>query len=539
MATKGKITVNFALRFVAAIAKNRYVALPLRYSTIAYKDIVYYAAKAAHVPESSIEVAMDALYDALSYFVLNGHNVKIDGLGTFAFGINAYAQDDISAAGADAVHNMKVMYLAEMSLRQMLNNVAITTQITNPNGLPVDDTALAEVSEILYRVGNSTNWRKAPFGAQIAVPAEGITVRISGVRMSRQSVVAEFEDSDDSIVSTLSDRGAKSLEYLITRSTETPTYLSKISIVDGATDIGVFWYSYPGAVISIINKLVMNGIDVTAKPSPVAVVSANPNLLNIYGSNMQVMEVTFTNCTAMLQSSSSAMLQYRISAVTGNVVMTCEDPYSTTKTFVFSGASGGGSSSASDPVVTSLSANGISVENGGSSTVQAGQSYNFVFAGANLSGVRQSDLIVPSGATISNFAASANQVSFTLTIGSVGGTIGIRVNGATAFSVSVTIPTNIDASITSIGGVANNGTLQVTPSSGRVTVTVAGTGLNSLSASNFVMSGCTMSLNEGSATERQLTIQGNNGFGGGTLRVQVDGTTIFTVTIDTGGEASF
>lgn len=538
MATKGKIQVNFALRYVAAIAKNRYVALPLRYSTIAYKDIVYYAAKAAHVPESSIEVAMDALYDALSYFVLNGHNVKIDGLGTFAFGINAYAQNDISEAGADAVHNMKIMYLAEMSLRQMLNNVAISTQITNPNGLPVDDSALAEVSKILYRVGNSMNWREASFGAQVAVPAEGITVRISGVRMSRSSVAATINGSAN-IVSTLSDRSAKSLEYVITRSTDAATYLSDIVIVDGATNIGTFRYSVPGSTHSYINKLVMNGIDVTSKPSPVAVVSASPNLLNIYGANMQNVSATFTNCTATLQSSSSAMLQYRITNVTGNVVMTCDDDDDTTKTFVFSGASGGGSSSSSDPVVTSLSANGISVENGGSSTVQAGQSYNFVFAGANLSGVRQSDLIVPTGATISNFAASANQVSFTLTIGSVGGTIGLRINGSTAFSVSVTIPSDIEASITSIGGVANNGTLQVTPSGSSASVSVVGTGLDSLSASNFVMSGYTMALNEGTATQRQLTITANNGFGGGTLRVQVDDTTIFTVTIDTGGEASF
>lgn len=536
MATKGKIQVNFALRYVAAIAKNRYVALPLRYSTIAYKDIVYYAAKAAHVPESSIEVAMDALYDALSYFVLNGHNVKIDGLGTFAFGINAYAQDDISAAGADAVHNMKVMYLAEMSLRQMLNNVAITTQITNPNGLPVDDTALAEVSEILYRVGNSMNWRKAPFGAQVAVPAEGITVRISGVRMSRSSVSARFAGSA-SIQSDLIDRGSKSLEYVITRSTEAATYLDYIVVSDGATDLAEINYSVPGSTNPIINRILMNGIDVTSKPSPIAVVSANPNLLNIYGANMQSLTPTFTNCTATLQSSSAAMLQYRITNVTGNVVMTTG--VSAPKTFIFSGASGGGSSSASDPVVTSLSANGISVENGGSSTVQAGQSYNFVFAGANLSGVRQSDLIVPSGATISNFAASANQVSFTLTIGSVGGTIGLRINGATAFSVSVTIPSNIEASITSIGGVANNGTLQVTPSGSNATVDVVGSGLDGLSASNFVMSGYTMALNEGTATQRQLTITATNGFGGGTLRVQVDGTTIFTVTIDTGGEASF
>lgn len=531
MATKGKITVNFALRFVAAISKNRYVALPLRYSTIAYKDIVYYAAKAAHVPESSIEVAMDALYDALSYFVLNGHNVKIDGLGTFAFGINAYAQDDISAAGADAVHNMKVMYLAEMSLRQMLNNVAITTQITNPNGLPVDDSALAEVTEILYRVGNSMNWRKASFGAQVAVPAEGITLRISGVRMSRSSVSAMIFGSA-SIHSDISDRSAKSLEYVITRASDTATYIEAITVSDGATEIASRHYSVPGATDAFINQLLMNGIDVTTKPSPVAVVSADPNLLNIYGANMQSMNATFTNCTATLQSSSAAMLQYRITAVTGNVVMTCNDSDMTTKTFVFSGT-GGGSSSSSAPIVTSLSANGISVANGGSSTVQAGQSYNFVFAGANLSGVRQSDLIVPTGASISNFAASANQVSFTLTIGSVGGTIGIRVNGATAFSVSVSIPSDIAATITNIEGVSNNGskTVEISDDNRRATFAINGSGLDTLTDANIVFSGANVTLNEGTESHRLATLQFSSSPSDGPLRVQIDGTTIFTLNI--------
>lgn len=532
MATKGKILVNFALRYVAAIAKNRYVALPLRYSTIAYKDIVYYAAKAAHVPESSIEVAMDALYDALSYFVLNGHNVKIDGLGTFAFGINAYAQSDIADAGADAVHNMKVLYLPEMSLRQMLNNVAITTQITNPNGLPVDNTALAEVSEILYRVGNSMNWRKAPFGAQVAVPAEGITVRISGVRMSRTSVVADITGSQ-SIHADIIDRGSKTLEYVVTRSFDTPTYISYIIVNDGDNEIASFYYSVPGSTNPIIDKLVMNGIDVTTKPSPVAVVSADPNLLNIYGANMQSLTPTFTNCTATLQSSSAAMLQYRITAVTGNVVMTCNDPSHTTKTFVFSGTSGGGSASSSDPVVSSLSANGISVENGGTSTVQSGQSYNFVFSGANLSGVRQSDLIVPSGATISNFGASANQVSFTLTIGSVGGTIGLRLNGATAFSVSVTIPSDIAATITNIEGVSNNGTksVEISADNPHATLAVNGSGLDTLTAANIVFSGATVTLNEGTESHRLATLQFSSSPSDGPLRVRIDGTTVFTLNI--------
>lgn len=541
MATKGKVQVNFALRYVAAIRANRYVALPLRYSTIAYKDILYYAAKAAHVPESAIEVAMDALYDALSYFVLNGHNVKIDGLGTFYFGINAYAMEEAEYAGADAVHRLKIGYLPDKELRMAVNNVAITTLITNPGDLAVDESVPAVVNNVLIRSINNQSWRKVSFGGTYKIPEEGAILRFVGARLNRESLnyMIEMYDAEGEQQGVESEPtlGKNTADFVLMPGSDQQFYLGHLRLRDSSTTVFELFGSWPEG-INMINKVVANGKDITLASMPVVVENSADNVISFYGAN--VPDVIITGCSALMISSSPAMKQYRITEITGNVGFSIPIiQQDTMKNFsvIFNGATHG--SSASSPVVTSLAANGISVANGGSSTVQAGQSYNFVFSGANLSNIKQSNLVVPSGATVSNFAASASQVSFRLTIGEAGGNIGLNYNGASLFSVSVTIPTNISASITSIGGVANNGTLQVTPSSGSATVSVVGTGLDTLSASNFVMSGYTMTLNEGTATERQLTIRGNNGFGGGTLRVQVDSTTIYTVTIDAGDEVSF
>lgn len=186
MASKGKINVDFTMRYIGALRANRIVANPNRYSTINYKDIVNYAARAAHVPESSIEVAMDALYDALSYFVLNGHNVKIDGLGTFFFGINAYAEEQIENAGADAIHRLKIGYLPEKDLRRAMNNVAVTTTYTNPGNLAVDPNAPAVIDSIDSMQSQTSRDLKAmTFGSVHQVTESGLYVRATGVRMDR------------------------------------------------------------------------------------------------------------------------------------------------------------------------------------------------------------------------------------------------------------------------------------------------------------------------------------------------------------------
>lgn len=570
MATKGKINVDFTMRYIGALRANRIVANPNRYSTINYKDIVTYAARAAHVPESSIEVAMDALYDALSYFVLNGHNVKIDGLGTFFFGINAYAEEQIENAGADAIHRLKIGYLPEKDLREAMNNVAVTTTYTNPGNLAIDESVPASINEYGWmRTQTDKNVNFFGEGRTVQVPKAGLYLRLTGARLNQlDQIIANMdymltEDGEQGYADTevSAQIVAKSAKTVIAYVPYPPIedeslvygdcYMTRLIIRGLNADEETYQVarvdlSHPWAANPIIARNISvrdyktNDIIKILKGEPMVAVAGHDVLrVGFVGANMTLApsKINFTNCTAEWVNAGASVAVAKLSNIVGDVVVSTTIPeglnlYPLPLTIVVGQAS-------TDPVVTSLSANGISVANGGSSTVLAGQSYNFAFAGANLGGLTQSNLVVPQGATISNFAATASQVSFRLTIGEEGGNIGIIYNGASLFSVSVTIPANISASITSIGGVGNNGTVQVTPNVTSATVRVVGTGLDTLSASNFVMSGYTMELSTGTATERNLTMLANTGFAGGTLRVQVSDTTIFTVTIDTGGEASF
>ena len=86
---KGQLNINYKGRRIAFNNQEKLVGSTDRYSTIDYQSIVQYAAKAAAVPESSVEMAMEAIFDAVNYFVLNGHSVQIPNLGTFSFGVRA------------------------------------------------------------------------------------------------------------------------------------------------------------------------------------------------------------------------------------------------------------------------------------------------------------------------------------------------------------------------------------------------------------------------------------------------------------------
>ena len=62
-------------------------------------DLIAYAANAAHVPESTVRMAKDALFHAILYYCANGHPVEIPGLGSIGVNIRtkvAKSEKDLS-----------------------------------------------------------------------------------------------------------------------------------------------------------------------------------------------------------------------------------------------------------------------------------------------------------------------------------------------------------------------------------------------------------------------------------------------------------
>jgi hypothetical protein len=63
-------------------------------------DFIAYAANAAHVPETTMITARHAILEAINYFVLNGHSVQLEGLGSFSPAIRVKTENseaDVSA----------------------------------------------------------------------------------------------------------------------------------------------------------------------------------------------------------------------------------------------------------------------------------------------------------------------------------------------------------------------------------------------------------------------------------------------------------
>jgi nucleoid DNA-binding protein len=132
MTKKGQINIGYKARRIGFNDTEKLVGQASRYSTIAYDAIVAYAAKAAAVPESSIEMAMEALFDAMNYFVLNGHSVQIPNLGTFSIGVHAKSTGSEAEFTSDFAKNLRginIRFLPDPDLKAMIANTAISTDV--------------------------------------------------------------------------------------------------------------------------------------------------------------------------------------------------------------------------------------------------------------------------------------------------------------------------------------------------------------------------------------------------------------------------
>ncbi len=96
------------------------------------RDITAYAAQAAHVPESTIALAQEALFDAINYFCINGHTVQVPGLGAFGIQLRSKVTRDEEDATAEVIKNKYIRYWAKDSLRAMCNRKNITITLTDP-----------------------------------------------------------------------------------------------------------------------------------------------------------------------------------------------------------------------------------------------------------------------------------------------------------------------------------------------------------------------------------------------------------------------
>ena len=129
---KGQLNVDYKGRRIAFNNSEKLVGQAVRYTTIDYASVVSYAAKAANVPESSVEMAMEAIFDAMNYFVLNGHSVQIPNLGTFSLSVSvksSTSEAEFSANFAKNLRRVYIRFLPDPELRAMIASTAINTSV--------------------------------------------------------------------------------------------------------------------------------------------------------------------------------------------------------------------------------------------------------------------------------------------------------------------------------------------------------------------------------------------------------------------------
>ena len=182
---KGQINIGYSARKVGYMSgAEKLVGQAERYSTIEYAAIVAYAAKAAAVPESSVQMAMEAIFDAVNYFVLNGHSVQIPNLGTFSLGISAKStqtEAEFTAKFAENLRRISIRFLPDPELKQMINSTAITTTVMQDAGYQSDAVMSVRSAQLF------SGKYPIPVVAGTALPLANMTRLVfSGTRLTKE-----------------------------------------------------------------------------------------------------------------------------------------------------------------------------------------------------------------------------------------------------------------------------------------------------------------------------------------------------------------
>ncbi len=107
--------------------KSAYISRAYRYTTIPEDELTESAARHSLMPKGQIIAAMEAIADAFSTFLMNGHAVELPGLGTFRFSIRAHIADTKEAAGASQVYARSIRFTPTKELKRLIQEVKLKT----------------------------------------------------------------------------------------------------------------------------------------------------------------------------------------------------------------------------------------------------------------------------------------------------------------------------------------------------------------------------------------------------------------------------
>ena len=532
---KGQLNINYKPRRIAFNNTEKLVGSTDRYSTIDYRSIIQYAAKAAAVPESSMEMAMEAIFDAVNYFVLNGHSVQIPNLGTFSIGVRAKAalnEVEFTNQFSQNLRGIQIHFLPDAELKQQLASMSINTTVEDdgydPNGVIAVNQRYFGQNSILL-----------PVNAGRVCMLEPLTRLVfSGTRLS-----SDFIGSAPLTIVFIDNQGVEQTQTIGKGKTLSMSYnsisfnIGEWKKLAGRTAVALKSFTLKDSENNVIssatfaapveNTPAISGVVINGKPvDPTGTVpfeAGVPVRITVYGASLNYADEIKVGTTEITPSeiSDERMVLSFTPAATGSYPISVKANDTAADVYNINFGEAGGT------VISSITANGDPLYNGSNTNITAGSNYNIQIAGSGLGELTAADFTLPQGTSISITSQSDTLIQAVIS-NAQAGTFAVSVDGETVFSATlVTVVAGV--TVTGYKLAANGATQQLSTAvqasqEGVFTIFIVGENIDDLTDDSFSGSGLEISSYDGETGELV-------GSGAGTLIITDNNTTIATITI--------
>lgn len=134
LARKTKVRLNFMDE-----KPERYHLKQLTYPAISEKDLVTYIANSSAVPKSTIKACVEAISEAIVYYVINGHRVKFDNFGSFGLKTRVKTVKTPKEVDLSTIKRITLNFTPNHEIRDEIRNITISQAATVFNTPGTDD----------------------------------------------------------------------------------------------------------------------------------------------------------------------------------------------------------------------------------------------------------------------------------------------------------------------------------------------------------------------------------------------------------------
>lgn len=103
---------------------NAFVLRPVRYSTIDHETFLNYCATNSTVPRAALRASLEAFISGIEDLLLNGHSIKLEGLGTFSLSATTRARSDVNQAGMNQLCKLHIRFRPATRLKRMIKQLS-------------------------------------------------------------------------------------------------------------------------------------------------------------------------------------------------------------------------------------------------------------------------------------------------------------------------------------------------------------------------------------------------------------------------------